>query len=213
MQLGEYYEEKAVYKKVSRGRLTGILALAGDLKGKKVLDLGCGAGEVGVELKKRGAIVHGLDISPAAVEQAAANLDGAAVFDFETNDWPSLVDGQNYDLIVVSEVLEHLFAPAEALKKIKQKFSCPLIVTVPNVLFWKNRLKIFFGSFEYAETGLMDRGHIHFFTFKSLKRVVNEAGYKIVATSHHTPTRGSKSLAKIWPGLFSYQFIVRLEPK
>ncbi|MDO8183823.1 MAG: class I SAM-dependent methyltransferase [bacterium] len=214
MSLGEYYANKAVYHKVSRGRLNGILVLAGNLASKKVLDIGCGAGEVGVELKKRGAtLVHGLDISPSAVEIAKEVLDGAAVFDLEKdNIWPNLVANNNYDLIILSEVLEHLFKPAEALKKIKQQFTSSLIITVPNVLFWKNRLKIFFGHFEYTDIGLMDRGHIHFFSWGSLQETVRESGYKITASAHHLPTRGTKGLAKIWPGLFSYQFVVKLEP-
>lgn len=211
MQLSDYYGAKAVYQKIGRGRMQGILALAGDLTSKKVLDIGCGGGELGKELKNKfpGVRVYGVDISPQAVREAEKHLDGAQVLDL-TGEWTGKLFETDFDLIVMSEVLEHLFKPEVVLLKIKEHFNCPVIVTVPNILFWKNRLKIFLGYFTYTETGLMDRGHIHFFSFSSFKQLLEETGFKIKASAHHTPTRGTKLLARLFPGLFSYQFIVRL---
>jgi ubiquinone biosynthesis O-methyltransferase len=50
------------------GRL--IIELVGDVSGCKVLDIGCGDGEFAVELTKRGAVVTGIDSSPAMIEAA-----------------------------------------------------------------------------------------------------------------------------------------------
>lgn len=213
MDLVTYYDTKKVYQKVSRGRLDGVLKLMGNLSGKLILDIGCGAGEMGDELKHNGAaLVHGLDIASTAALSASKVLDGTAVFNLETDTtWPALVENKNYDFIILSEVLEHLFKPEDALQKIKNKFKSDIIITVPNVLFWKNRLKILAGYFTYTNTGLMDRGHIHFFSWDSLQQTIKDGGYQITETAHHVPTRGTSWLAKFWPGLFSYQFIVRLE--
>lgn len=214
MSLAEYYTEKPTYIKVSRGRLDGIISLISDLETKTLLDVGCGAGEVGKAIKiKKDVKVFGIDISENAVLAARQNIDGAEVCDLENDaQLPVVYQNKKFDALIISEVLEHLFGPEELLKKIMVITEAPIVVTVPNVLFWRNRLKILFGSFEYTETGLMDRGHIHFFTWKSLQRVIEKGGYEIEKTAHHIPTRGTKILAKYFPGLFCYQFIVRIVP-
>ena len=62
----------------SIGTITGalqrrlILDLLGDVRGLRILDLGCGDGSLAVELHKRGAIVTGIDRSSAMVEAARA---------------------------------------------------------------------------------------------------------------------------------------------
>lgn len=215
MSLAEYYTDKPTYTKVSRGRMNGILALLGDLQDKTILDVGCGAGEVGREIKnKSNAKVYGIDVSSNAVIEAKKVLDAAEVCDIESGSGlPESMRGTKVDGIVISEVLEHLFKPEDLLKQLGKISDASVVVTVPNLLFWRNRLKIFFGSFEYTETGLMDRGHIHFFTWNSIQKTVSDGGYKIEETAHHIPTRGTKTLAKYFPGLFCYQFIVKLVPK
>lgn len=211
MNLADYYTDKAIYQKVSRGRLDGILILAGNLNNKTVLDIGCGGGELGKELKNNfpNVKIYGVDVSPSAVREAEKHLAGVQVLDL-TGKWPEKLFSHNFDLIIISEVLEHLFKPEDLLIKIKESFDCPVIITVPNILFWKNRFKILLGHFTYTNTGLMDRGHIHFFSYSSFFQLLNETGFKITAAVHHVPTRGTKWLSQLWPGLFSYQFIVKL---
>lgn len=46
----------------------------GDLQGLDVLDLACGAGRHALELARRGARVHGWDVSPVGLDLASANL-------------------------------------------------------------------------------------------------------------------------------------------
>lgn len=47
-----------------------ILELVGDVRGRKVLDVGCGDGELTIELSRRGAIATGIDASAAMIEAA-----------------------------------------------------------------------------------------------------------------------------------------------
>src|SRR5258706_9195569 len=53
--------------------------LLGDVRGKVVLDLGCGSGESTVPLAKRGARVIGMDISPDLIELAKRRVQIAGV--------------------------------------------------------------------------------------------------------------------------------------
>lgn len=215
MKPADYNSEKT-YTRVSRGRLDGIRSLLGALEGKSILDVGCGSGEVGGSLKKQCATLHvfGIDISPHAIERAREVLDGAVVCDLETEaTFPEGIQERTYDALIVSEVLEHLIDPENLLRRLRTLTPAPIIVTVPNLLFWKSRLRILLGHFTYTETGLMDRGHIHFFSWKSFQDTIEEAGYQIESAAHHVPTRGTRTLGKLFPGLFAYQFIVRIVPK
>ena len=58
------------------------------------------------------------------------------------------------------------------------------MVSLPNIVVWTNRLAFLFGSFEYKDTGVTDRTHIRFFTFKSAKRLLGATGVTIVKTDY-----------------------------
>jgi ubiquinone/menaquinone biosynthesis C-methylase UbiE len=73
-----------------------ILELIGDVSGCRVLDIGCGDGEFALELMKRGAIVTGIDSSPAMIDAAR-----------------SRATKHNTDITFQVAVAEHLPFPAE----------------------------------------------------------------------------------------------------
>jgi len=210
------YYQKSKYQKISASRREPIIRLLGSgLKGQ-LLDVGCGNGELALIIKQRtGLEAYGVEWSPEAVGEASERLSKVFPLNLESNleDWPQELISQKFNYFLISEVLEHLFYPERLLVNLKT-ISLPdseIIITVPNFLFWRNRLKMLLGYFAYTDSGLLDRGHIHFFTWEGLKKLVEEAGYKIVSTAHNVPTRGTKFWAKFWPGLFAYQFIIKIK--
>lgn len=184
-----------------------------------ILDIGCSIGLLGEAIKKRLACqFYGADLSGPAVNLAKKVLDDAWQFNLENDlaGWPGALRQKEYDAIVISEVLEHLFEPENLLVKLRglAKPGKSIIITVPNILFWKNRLKIFFGHFDYTKQGIMDQGHIHFFSWSSFNKMIERAGYQISAVDNHLPTRLTKGwLGQTWPGLFAYQFVVKINVK
>ncbi len=78
--LNQVYVDQA-FESISGPENRQILAWMGDLKGKKVLELGCGLGEASVYFAKKGADVTSTDISPKMVETAEklAQLHGTSV--------------------------------------------------------------------------------------------------------------------------------------
>lgn len=212
MSFASYYSQKS-YHKIGAGRKSGILRLLGDYSGKKILDVGCGEGVLGAMLKEeKKVLIHGIDISDEEIEKAKKVLDEAYCVDIETvTAWPEKIREQKYDVIILTEVLEHILFPEKIVRRLKELSDkkTGVIITVPNVLFWKNRLSIFLGRFDYTEQGLMDRGHIHFFSWESLQKMLKDEGYTITETAHHFPTRFARPFARFFPGLFAYQFILK----
>ncbi|UJW28945.1 GrpB family protein [Saccharothrix sp. AJ9571] len=85
-----------------------ILALSGELDGRKVLDIGCAAGHLTAALADRGADVVGLDGSPALVDVAKREFGDRARFQQGDLTAPlDFADG-TFDLVTASLVLHYL---------------------------------------------------------------------------------------------------------
>lgn len=209
MTLENHYQEKSLHYGVANTRLRKIMELVGNVSGKRVLDIGCARGYIGALIKERGNFVAGIEISRPAAEEAKKVLDEVYVCDIE-RDCPSL---NNFDLAILPEVLEHVFDPAEVLKKIYffLNDNGKIIITTPNILLWTNRIKILFGIFRYTDQGLMDFGHIRFFTYRYLKEVLKKNGFEIVKENHIIFPGKLTQLLRSWPSLFASQFIIKAQ--
>lgn len=96
---------------------------------KSIIDLGCGEGFVENFLLKKGYVAKmtGVDINPSSIEYAKKNNPGT---DFFVGDIFNLKIKNNFDLVLMLEVLEHLSQPDKALKT-AQGLSKKLLVSVP----------------------------------------------------------------------------------
>lgn len=203
-----HYEHKSIHYGIAHTRLKRLMNLVGNISGKKVLDIGCARGYVGSRIKALGNYVVGVDISESAAREAEKVLDKIYIFDLEGS-WPDL--GDKFDLAILPEILEHVFDPVEVLKKINSqlKDGGEIIITTPNIITWTNRASILSGNFEYTEQGLMDFGHIRFFTYKYLNKVLKDSGFTIIKENHIIFPGKLTKLLKPWPSLFATQFIIK----
>lgn len=208
-----YYESKSLSYGIHRNREKKLLSLIEvDLKDRKVLDIGCSTGYLGSKIKERGAEVIGIDISSEAVKQAGKLLDKAMVVDLNEGKLP--FKDNTFDLIIASELIEHLFQPIIILKEIYRilKPTGKVLLSTPNLLYWGNRLKFLKGEFVYQKSGVFDEGHVHFYTHATLKDDLEKAGLKIVKYNH--VFAGSETLNIVknkFPGVFAYQFVILCE--
>ena len=148
-------------------------------QGLRTLDVGCGSGVHGAELKRiHGHSVVGVDLSAQSIEKARARLDGAYVGDVtKPEDYP-FARKERFDLILFSDILEHLMDPAGVLAGhlFLLKPGGHVIVSLPNIAIWNVRLGLLIGNFRYHETGTLDKTHLRFFTWKTTREMLEGAG-------------------------------------
>lgn len=205
-----HYQNKSLGYGIGHTRLRKILELAGNISGKRVLDIGCATGYLGRHLKEAGNEVIGVEISAPAAEEARKILDQVHIFDIEYS-WPEVLQGGRFDLAIAAETLEHVFDPLEVLKEIRQILAPngEIIITTPNFLTWTNRIKFLLGKFKYTNQGSFDFGHIRFFTYAYLQEVLSASDFKIVKENHIIFPGKLSRILRFWPNFFASQFVIK----
>jgi 2-polyprenyl-3-methyl-5-hydroxy-6-metoxy-1,4-benzoquinol methylase len=101
----------------------------------RVLDVGCGTGvNVALPLAEAGYQVVGLDSDSASISHARELASGEAAAHFVVADLERIPTARRFDVVICSEVLEHLDNPEEALSRLGAVIDPPgrLLVTIPN---------------------------------------------------------------------------------
>lgn len=151
-------------------------------RGLRVLDVGCGSGVHGAELHRvHGHRVVGVDLSASSIEKAKTRLAEAYVADVTRPEAYPFGGRQQFDVILFSDMLEHLTDPLDVLMR-HCRFLAPggqVLISLPNVAIWNVRFALLLGQFEYGDTGTLDRTHMRFFTRRSFRRFLSEAGLTV----------------------------------
>ena len=146
---------------------------------KRVLDVGCDTGYLGVTLKALGSTVTGLEVDPVTAEEAAKHLDRVVVADLENVELSDLVGESGYDVVVFGDVLEHLRDPLPVLRSARRLLTPggSVIISTPNVAHGDIRLALLQGRWDYTKVGILDDTHTRFFTRAGLVRFLTDAGF------------------------------------
>lgn len=148
-----------------------------------VLEIGCDCGVTLLEIKNRFPNVktYGYEINPNAVD-IAKNFAEVEVGNVEDEQFS--YDKEQFDYIIFGDVLEHLHNPERVITYCRSflKESGCIIASIPNLMHISVIGKLLEGKFEYTDTGLLDRTHIHFFTFNEILHMFNNAGYIVEDT-------------------------------
>ncbi len=208
----KYFEGKSIHYGIGHTRRRKILELIGDIHGKRVLDVGCSRGYLGERIRKTGNYVVGVEVSNEASIEAGKVLDEVITFNVEEQ-WPDSVRVKKFDLVILGELLGHVFDPVDVLRSASQVLNPggSVIVTIPNFMTMANRIWFLLGRFAYQEQGRFDFGHIRFFTYSFLKNTISEAGFKIVGENNIIFPGKLTEILKYWPSVFASHFIVKLE--
>jgi len=170
---------------------------------KAVLEVGSHAGSFSWHLAQRGCRVTAVEIDARAAAKARGRVERVIVGDIEERSVAEQVAGP-FDVILFMHVLEHMIDPWRVLRQARHWLSPggSVIVLLPNIACWTSRKEFFFhGTFEYTETGILDRTHLRFFTLKTGRELLESSGFRIAhweATQVGVPLERRMSLA---PGL------------
>jgi 2-polyprenyl-3-methyl-5-hydroxy-6-metoxy-1,4-benzoquinol methylase len=165
--------------------------------GATVLDVGAWTGAHGDWLaERRGATVDGVELRADAAAEAR-NYREMHVGSIED---PSLRDriGTGYGAVLFLDVLEHLADPGAVLRA-AHGWLAPggvVLCSIPNVAHWRVRLGLLRGRFDYEDSGLLDRTHLRWYTRRTARELVSDAGYEITWED------------AVVPQLFGYQFLI-----
>ena len=144
-----------------------------------VLEIGCDCGATLLEIKNRfpNANVFGLEISEPAVEIASVFADTRAG-NIEDEDLPF---DEKFDYIIFGDVLEHLHNPLRTIEYVTSvlKPEGRILACIPNVMHISVIEELLKGNFTYSENGLLDKTHIHMFTYNEILRMFTDANYTI----------------------------------
>lgn len=210
----------------SHSALLDLLPAPGNRR--RVLDIGCGTGELAALVASRGYEVTGIERVPIQ-DPAVASTFELLIGDVE-NGLPAVKGA--YDFVICGDVLEHLRDPARLLREIHSVVtpSGRLIASLPNSGHYYFRMNVLFGRFPQHEKGLFDRTHVRFLMWNGWRELFAAEGFEIVTARATVPPlelqfpawegslllraieRANYWLALARKQLFAYQFVVEAAP-
>ena len=232
----DYYN--GFYREISRldaagnhfSKIENLLPALRD--GATVLDIGAGHGSVSEELVKRGFIVHALEANVEAIDVLKSKGFVAHLYDISQ----PIALGETFDLILLLDVLEHVFEPVKLLAEAAANLADDgrVIVTVPLYFDLFDRLRILrtgkvvsydnlcYGKQIYAKFRSYNYDHIRFFRPADIGEIAQLAGLRIEKCEYGAMPRYSRVLGffasfltkawivKRWPGLLAHSMSVVL---
>lgn len=175
----------------------------------RVLDVGCGNSRLPLELKAKGCDVTVADISQKV-------LEGFAQFEIPTlqldlSRVERIQREAKYDYIVLSEVLEHLPNPEEAVSALSPmtKF---FMITIPNSAYYWFRFGLMFKGRFFTQWVHHPSEHLRFWSHLDFKDWLDALDFELIKSQ---ASNGWRWFKDVWPNLFGFQivYIVRTRPK
>ena len=196
----------------------------------EVLDVGCSDGQFAALAGVYGHAVTGVDL----VKHEGIADRVQTFVEADLNRGLPTEAGSDYRVVVAGDVLEHVVDPQQLLTDIAGRLAVDgeVFVSVPNFAHWYPRAKVVSGRFDYDQRGPLDHGHVRFFTRRTFERLIDQCGLRIVeqqtvGSPFDVVARGAsddrvarvagrvaaadRAATKMWPTLFGYQFLYRLE--
>jgi methionine biosynthesis protein MetW len=185
----------------------------------RVLEIGCATGFMSEYLRKiKNCYVLGVECDTEMAKLAATRCDILMQGKIDDKAFQNKIDavvkekGQ-FDIVFMSQVIEHIAFPNEVLVKIKDWLTDngSLVISLPNVAHWRSRLRLLFGVWEYEKYGLFDNTHLRFFTIPGFRRDLENAGYKVVDEGYSMPILTPKVIRayyiKLFKNLIAFTFV------
>jgi 2-polyprenyl-3-methyl-5-hydroxy-6-metoxy-1,4-benzoquinol methylase len=160
-----------------------ILTRLREMKPLRILDLGCGNGSLSGMISEAGFDVEGCDPSEEGIQQARSAYPGISftclsIYDDPPTEWLGA-----FDVIVSTEVVEHLYDP-RAMPRLAARLLKPggrILVTTPYHGYLKNLMLSLFNKWDHHHTPFWLHGHIKFWSKKTLTQLFEEGGFRFIS--------------------------------
>jgi methionine biosynthesis protein MetW len=177
-------------------------------EGSRVLDLGCGSGEM-LDLlqRERGCSGYGIEIDDANVHACVQR--GVNVVQLNLEEGLALFDDQSFDVILQLETLQHLRNTERMLRETARVGRIG-IVSFPNFAHWPNRLSVALGRMPVTKTlpyEWYDTPNIRVGTYADFEVLARKNGLKV------TESFGLQDgqVVRLWPNLMASMAVFRFE--
>lgn len=177
----KHSSDNPIQKKLISNFYSTVFRLVKPLKVESILDVGCGEGITLDKLEKQsiGKKLYGIDYSDDALKIGKKiyphlSLSKGDIYDIKEKD-------STYDLVMATEVLEHLDDPQKALKELIRVSKKYVLLSVPNEPFF---IGANFLRGKYLKNFGNHPEHINHWTYVGFERFLERNGLKIVKTKH-----------------------------
>jgi SAM-dependent methyltransferase len=147
----------------------------------RLLEVGCGTGGTSAYALAEGKCgwCCGVELCEGPAAEASRKLQRVIVGDIEKIEL-DLPPG-SFDVLLLSEVLEHLVNPSLVLKKLRilMKPGAVVLAGSPNVCHRSVLIMLFKGGWDYQPEGIMDATHLRWFSPRTYRALFEGAGYVV----------------------------------
>lgn len=153
---------------------------------RRLLDVGCGAGALGQTVRARQECFYcGIEPDDQAAAEAHRRLDRVYHTTIERFNEPELFN--SFDCIILADILEHAHDPLNVLLHCLDYLHNDgiLILSLPNIAHPQITQELSSGLFRYRSAGILDRGHLRFFTRISIQQLLSAAGLHVSSIRLH----------------------------
>ena len=178
----------------------------------KVLDLGCGNGNILSELQKTKDVIGlGVEIEEKNIEECL--LQNINVIEQNIDDGLINFSNDSFDVVILSQTIQVLKNPNNALEEIT-RIGETCIVTIPNFGHWRSRLSLLLNGRMPVTSPLPESWYatpnIHLCTLKDFEMLCSELLITIEERVTVNSNNESKWYLDIWPNLFSASAIYKI---
>ena len=198
-------------------------------QGKTVLELGAASGHVTTALKSLNNVVTAVERDARFSENLSEIADEVIITDLDWLDLRERLSGKKFEVVLAGDVLEHCSKPELVLLQIHDLLTPDgyVVISLPNVAHGDVRLSLLTGTFDYSDTGLLDRTHLRFFTRSSIHTFLHQSHFQVdaifgstasIGTTEFGPPKAGVPAEAIEfvqkdPDALVYQFIVKAIPE
>lgn len=171
----------------------------------RILDLGCGDGELLSYLTKYKAVSgYGLEIDPTNINQCLQK--GVNVIQQNLDEGLANFATQSFDVVIMTQAIQVLNYPDKLLQEML-RVGKTCIITFPNFGHWRCRLYLSLNGkmpvSEFLPYTWYNTPNIHFCTFKDFENLTKQLGAKVLQRLAVNSQHHDTMLTRLWPNLMS----------